>query len=88
MFVIINMGKHCKFPPLFSRNKKNKRKPNHFTFDIISIYKSNLTPQTNHDFPHWSKYPNKTTNIIDKNSLIIRLRRTKFINRWMYNFVL
>ena len=82
------MGKYCKLPPLFSRSKSFKRKPKHFTFDVISIYTSNLIPQTQHDFPHWSKYPNKTIKIIDKNSLIIRLRRTKFINRWTYNFVL
>jgi hypothetical protein len=82
------MGKHCTFPPLFSRSKKFKRNPKHFTFDIVSIYKSNLIPQTKHDFPHWTKYPNRTTRIIDKQTLVIRLRRTKFINRWIYNFVL
>ena len=80
------MGKQCKFPPLFSRNKKIKRRPKHFTFDTIDIYKSNLSPQTKQSFPHWSKYPLRTHRIINATDLTVRLMRKAFINRWVHNF--
>lgn len=80
------MGKHCRFPPLFSRSKKHKKRPKHFTFDTIDIYKSNLTPQSKQDFPHWSKYPLRTHRILSSKELMTRLMRKALINRWMTNF--
>lgn len=79
------MGKHCRFPPLFSRSKKHKH-PKHFKFDTIDIYKSNLIPQTKQDFPHWSRYPIRTHRIISGKELVSRLMRKALINRWVRNF--